>query len=116
MSITIINSGTQRGTEVVQLYAADTANGVTLPAQQLIGFARLDLRPGESRTVRFVVPVSVLAYTGVSGELMMEPGPIEVSAGSSSSDIRSSATLTVTGKTRVFTGEERAYLSVSTEQ
>jgi fibronectin type III domain protein len=101
---------------VVQIYAADRANGITLPAQQLIGFARLDLKPGESRTVRFVVPMSLLAYTGISGELVMEPGSIELSAGSSSNDIRSTATLIVTGKTRTFTGEERAYLSVATEQ
>jgi len=40
----------------VQLYAADTATGVTLPAQQLIGFARVDLEPGASKTAAFVVP------------------------------------------------------------
>jgi beta-glucosidase len=98
----------------VQLYAADTATGVTLPAQQLIGFARLDLEPGASKTVSFVVPMSLLAYTGLTGELVMEPGPVEVTAGSSSSDIRSSATLTVTGKTRVIKGEDRAFLSAAT--
>jgi hypothetical protein len=58
--------------------------------------------------------MSVLAYTGLSGELVMEPGPVEVSVGSSSSDIRSSATLNVTGKTRVIKGEDRAFLSVPT--
>jgi beta-glucosidase len=98
----------------VQLYAADTATGVTLPAQQLIGFARLDLEPGASKTVSFVVPMSVLAYTGLSGDVVVEPGPVEVSAGSSSSDIRSSAKFTVTGQTRVISGEERAFLSVAT--
>jgi beta-glucosidase len=71
----VINSGDRRGTEVVQLYASDTATGVTLPAQQLIGFTRLDLEPGASKTVTFVVPISLLAYTGVSGQLIMEPGP-----------------------------------------
>jgi beta-glucosidase len=113
-SLTVENTGRRRGTEVVQLYAADTATGVTLPAQQLIGFARLDLEPGASKTVSFVVPMSLLAYTGLTGELVMEPGPVEVTAGSSSSDIRSSATLTVTGKTRVIKGEDRAFLSAAT--
>jgi len=47
----------------------------------------------------------------MSGDLVMEPGPVELSAGSSSSDIRSSTTITVTGQTRVITGEERAFLS-----
>jgi beta-glucosidase len=97
-----------------EIYAADTATGVTLPAQQLIGFARADLEPGASKTVSFVVPMSLLAYTGLSGDLIMEPGPVEVSAGSSSSDIRSSATFTVTGKTRSIRGEHHAFLSVAT--
>jgi beta-glucosidase len=67
--------------------------------------------PAPTKTVEFVVPISLLAYTGISGDLVMEPGPIELSAGSSSDDIRSTATLTVTGQTRTFTGEERAFLS-----
>lgn len=58
--------------------------------------------------------MSVLAYTGLSGELVMEPGPVEVSAGSSSDDIRSKTNLTVTGKTRVIKGEDRKVLSVAT--
>jgi beta-glucosidase len=41
VSLTVTNSGKRRGTEIVQLYAADTATGVTLPAQQLMGFANL---------------------------------------------------------------------------
>jgi len=65
------------------------------------------------RTVTFLVPMSLLAYTGTSGEVVMEPGPVEVSAGSHSSDIRSSAKFTATGQTRVIRGEERAFLSVA---
>ena len=114
LSLTITNTGKERGTEVVQLYAADTATGVTLPAQQLIGFARVDLEPGKSKTVTFVVPMNLLGYTGLSGDFIMEPGPVEVSAGTSSSDIRSSAKLTVMGKTRVIKAEDRAFLSVAT--
>ena len=113
VSIAITNSGNRRGTEVVQLYAADTATGVTLPAQQLVGFARVDLEPGASRTVQFVVPMSVLAYSGITGEVVMEPGPVELAAGSSSSDIRATATLNVTGRARAFKGAERAFLSTA---
>jgi beta-glucosidase len=112
-SITVINSGQRRGTEVVQLYVADTATGVTLPAQQLIGFARVDIEPGASENVSFVVPISLLAYTGLSGEFIVEPGPVELSAGSSSSDIRSSAKFTIIGETRVICGQDCAFLSVS---
>lgn len=114
VSLTISNTGKRRGTEVVQLYAADTATGVTLPAQQLVGFAKVDLEPGASKSVAFAVPMSLLAYTGLSGEVVMEPGPVELGVGASSSDIRSSATLTVTGKTRSIAAKDRAFLSVAT--
>jgi hypothetical protein len=44
----------------------------------------------------------VLGYTGFSGEFVMESGPVELGAGSSSSDIRSRATFDITGQTRVI--------------
>jgi beta-glucosidase len=55
----------------VQLYAADTAIGVTLPAQQLSGLARVDLAPNK---VAFAVP-SQLAYPGCTGEFVWCPDP-----------------------------------------
>lgn len=97
----------------MQLYAEDTANGVTLPAQQLIGFARVDLEPGETSKVRFALPLSVLAYTGAFGELVMEPGPIALSIGSSSSDLRSSTDVEVTGGVCKVKGEDRAFFSTT---
>ena len=114
MSLTVTNSGNRPGTEVVQLNAADTATDVTLPAQQLIGFVRVGLEPGASKTVSFAVPMSLLGHTGLSGDFIMEPGPIEVSAGINSSDIRSSAKLTVTGQTCTIAGEDRTFLSAAT--
>jgi len=41
-----------------------TGVSVTLPAHQLIGFARVDLEPCAPKSVSFAVPMSVLAYTG----------------------------------------------------
>ena len=102
------------GIEIVQLYRRRHGHRVTLPAQQLIGFARVDLEPGVSKTVTFVVLTSLLAYTGLSGDLVMEPGPVEVSVGSSSSDIRSTARFMVTGKTRAIKNEDRAFFSIAT--
>ena len=49
LSLTVTNTGGRRGTEVVQLYAADTATGVTLPAQQLVGFAGSTWSPARPR-------------------------------------------------------------------
>jgi beta-xylosidase len=112
-SITVTNTGKRRGIEVVQLYVADTATGVTLPAQQLIGFARIDLEPGASNNVGFVIPMSLPGYTGISGSFVIEPGPVEVSAGSSSNDTRSTAKFTITGKMSSIRGEHRTFLSVT---
>lgn len=114
VSLTVSNTGKLRGTEIVQLYAADTATGVTLPAQQLIGFARVDLDPGASKKVTFKIPMSLLGYTGLSGKFIIEPGPVEISAGSSSSDIRSSATFNIAGKTRTISSSERTFMSAVT--
>jgi hypothetical protein len=44
----------------------------------------------------------------------MEAGPIEVSVGSSSDDIRATATVAVTGQTQVMRGQDRAFFSTST--
>lgn len=113
VSLTVANTGNLRGTEIMQLYATDAAMGVTLPAQQLIGFARGELEPGASATVSFTVPLSVLAYIGLSGDLVMEPDPMEFSAGGNSSDLRAVANVNVTGTARIIPGEERAFLSVA---
>jgi beta-glucosidase len=114
LSLTVTNTGERDGTEVVQLYLSDTATGVTLPAQQLVGFIRLDLEPGTSKKVSFAVPISLFGYTGVSGKFIIEPGPVEVSAGGSSNDIRTSTKFTVTGKTRTISGDNRSFLSITT--
>jgi beta-glucosidase len=114
VSFIVTNSGEVRGSEIVQLYAADTATGITLPLQQLVGFSRLELEPGESKTVSFTVPMTLLAYTGLEGEMLMEPGTVELRAGSSSSDIRARTAFSVTGDARVIRGEERAFLSAVT--
>jgi hypothetical protein len=58
--------------------------------------------------------MSLLGYTALSGGFVLEPGPVEVSVGSSSDDIRSSAMFTITGKTHVIKDEDRAFLSITT--
>ena len=74
----------------------------------------LQLCESDREEVSGEVEASVtVTNTGLSGDLVMEPGPVELSLGSSSSDIRSSATLSVTGKARVIDGEHRAFLSVA---
>ncbi len=65
------------------------------------------------KNLSLVIPMSLLGYTGITGNFVIEPGPVEVSAGSSSNDIRSTAKITITGKMRTISGEHRTFLSVT---
>jgi len=113
VSVPITNTGGREGDEVVQLYFHDTATGVTRPAQELVGFTRIHLAPGASTTVDFTVRMSQLGYLGVDGEFVLEPGPIDVSVGAASDDIRARNRFEVTGDTIDLRGR-RSYLSHAT--
>jgi beta-xylosidase len=113
LTIKVTNTGEHEGTAVVQFYASDTAVGIVRPELQLVGFTRHRLAPGASATVRCKLELSQLGYSGIDGGFVLEPGPIEFSAGLSSSDLRSRAMLEVTGPTADLEGR-RSYLSRST--
>lgn len=113
LTLTLRNSGDRSGTEVVQFYVSDHATGVTRPARELVGFARVDLGPGETAEIDCVVDLAQLAYLGLDGRLQVEPGPVEILVGASSDDIRLRGQLEVVGETVVF--EHRsAFLSAAT--
>lgn len=80
------NTGAVPGAETVQLYAVDPVAQVTRPVRSLLGFAKVDLAPGERATVRFRVHTDRLAFTGLAGRRIVEPGEILLYAGSSSLD------------------------------
>jgi beta-glucosidase len=111
VSCRVRNSGPREGDEVVQLYVQDLLASVTRPGMELKGFARIPLRPGESRTVRFRIPMEILALYDRCMRLVVEPGSFRVMIGSSSRDIRAEGEFTVTGKTQVIT-ERSEYLSL----
>ncbi|MFI6277305.1 beta-glucosidase [Streptomyces sp. NPDC050988] len=94
------NTGTVAGAETVQLYAVDPVAQVTRPVRALLGFAKVDLAPGEGATVGFHVHTDRLAFTGLAGHRIVEPGEILLEVGSSSLDTP------VRGAVRLV-GEER---------
>jgi beta-glucosidase len=108
ISLGIINSGSVRGEEVVQLYTCDEYASVPRPMKELKGYVRLMLEPGESKTVTFHLPVEQLAFYSTDLNLVVEPGWISVMIGSSSSDIRLTGRFEIAGagnfpvKERVF--------------
>jgi beta-glucosidase len=73
--VTVTNTGTRAGDEVVQLYVQDVAcsDGIR-PVQELRGWQRISLQPGESREVAFTVTDEVLAHVDRQGRWRTEPG------------------------------------------
>lgn len=64
--------------EVVQLYARELVASVSPPVRRLRDFTKISLAPGESRIVRFRLPVQRLAFVGRDDRFGVEPGEFEV--------------------------------------
>ena len=97
VTVDVANRGDRRGDEVVQLYVRDVEASVARPVLELLGFRRVGLDPGETRSVSFHVSVEQLAYTGADYRRVIEPGAVQVYAGSSSADLPLTTTLTLVG-------------------
>jgi beta-glucosidase len=97
VSIDVKNSGTVSGDEIVQLYAKARQASVKTPLKQLVGFSRVSIAAGATATASMTFNVSELAYwDATKNALYVEPGNFDIMAGSSSADIRLTATLSVT--------------------
>jgi beta-xylosidase len=99
-SVQVRNTGSRAGAEVVQLYAADPVAEVSRPVRWLLGFAKVALAAGSAATVSFEVDTDRLAYTGLDGARIVDPGEIQLLAGSSSTDTPARASVYLTGTTR----------------
>lgn len=84
-SVTITNTGTRTGTEVVQLYVRDVVASVTRPVRELKAFQRVSLQPGEARRVYFNVSLHTLGFTGLDLRYRVESGEFKVWIGPDSS-------------------------------
>jgi beta-xylosidase len=98
---TVRNTGDRVGDEVVQLYLRDPVAQVNRPLRYLAGFARVALQPGQARRVTFRLHADRTAFAGLAGDLVVEPGLIEVAVGSSSQDLRLCGELELHGPQRV---------------
>ena len=58
---TVTNTGARDGTDIVPVYVNQPVSDMVTPPQRLVGFARVTLKAGESRTVRVTFPTSALA-------------------------------------------------------
>jgi len=94
--VDVTNSGTRAGDEVVQLYVQHVGSKVERPLQDLRGYARIALKPGETRTVTFPLTASSLAYWNTNRHgWEVEADSVRIKVGASSADIRLTKTIVV---------------------
>lgn len=96
VQVTVTNTGDRTGDEVVQLYVRDEYASVVRPVMELKRFQRITLKPGQKKTLSFLLDRDVFAFYDVrTGEWTVEPGDFSIMVGRSSEDIRVSQTLTL---------------------
>ncbi len=87
VSVQLSNTGKYDGAEVVQLYMRDLVASVTRPVKELIGFQKVELQAGESKTVSFTVSEEDLRFYNYDIEYVSEPGEFEIFVGGNSRDV-----------------------------
>lgn len=89
VSVSVTNTGDRAGAEVVQLYVSPEAAPLPRPPQELKAFAKVFLKPGETRVVELVLREEAFShYDPASGGWQAAPGEYKVRVGASSRDIR----------------------------
>lgn len=97
VSVTVANTGSRAGKEVVQVYVAPPASAVARPVRELRAFAKVALEPGESRRVALTLTRRDLSYFDPrQRRWVVEAGEYAVAVGASSRDLRLTTTVTVT--------------------
>ena len=91
VSVNVKNTGDAAGTEVAELYIRKMVASVTRPVEELKGFERVFLNPGESKSINFTLKPEMLEYYGVDMKKIIEPGLIKVMVGGSSDDVISTS-------------------------
>lgn len=88
-SVTVTNTGSTAGKEVVQLYIRDIVGSVTRPVKELKGFQKIELKAGESKTVNFSITTNDLKFYNYDLKYDWEPGEFSIMIGGNSRDVKS---------------------------
>jgi beta-glucosidase len=87
-TVTVTNTGSREGKEVVQLYIRDVVGTNTRPLKELKGFQKISLKPGESRQVTFTIGIDDLKFYNNELKWIAEPGEFRVMIGTNSRDVK----------------------------
>ena len=83
-SVQVKNIGGMKGKEVVQLYIQDVCASVVRPVRELKGIKKIELFPGEEKTVSFEIREEMLRFHNVDMNYLSEPGEFKIFIGNSS--------------------------------
>lgn len=98
VEVNITNAGQRAGCEVVQCYVRDLEASLARPPKELKGFAKVSLEPRETATARIVLDRRAFSfYDPGRADWALEPGDFDLLIGSSSRDIRTTATIALPG-------------------
>ena len=93
VSVNVKNTGSVTGKEAVLLYSSDLVASVIPDNKRLRDFTKIELKPGEQRTVTFSIPARDLAFVSADGsQWMLEEGDFQLKAGGLSVPVRCSKT------------------------
>ncbi len=94
--VDVTNTGRVTGKEVVQVYVHDQKSGLVRPPKELKGFAKVELQPGETRTVSVELDFRAFAYYHPEyKQWITEDGEFDILIGASATDIRHTLTVTL---------------------
>lgn len=93
VSVTVRNTGTREGQEIVQLYISDEQSSLPRPVKELKGFRKVKLAPGEETEVTFTIDKDALSFfNDAKHQWVAEPGRFEAIIAASSADIKGRVT------------------------
>ena len=108
VSLTVTNTGSVAGTEIVQLYVAKKNSELFRPARELKGFARVTLAPGEKQRITITLDDKAFCFWNVKANRWeIEGGEYELLVGASVEDIRLCEKISVHGTATVHPYEDR---------
>ena len=108
VSLTVTNTGSVAGTEIVQLYIAKKNSELFRPARELKGFARVTLAPGEKQRITIMLDDKAFRFWNVKANRWeIEGGEYELLVGASVEDIRLCEKISVHGTATVHPYEDR---------
>lgn len=87
-TVTVTNTGTTDGMEVIQLYIRDMVGTVTRPVKELKGFQKVAIKAGESKKISFPVKTDDLKFYNYDLKYDWEPGEFEIMIGGNSRDVK----------------------------